>query len=51
MKKLRDFKTLTRDQLVKINGGTPNNPGECGNHIGLSLTMPEPGRYCLYGSE
>ncbi|WP_298542108.1 hypothetical protein [uncultured Aquimarina sp.] len=49
MKKLKNMRALTREELIKIQGGTPQNAGDCSNFIDLSpaMAMPEPGRYCL----
>ncbi|WP_405208649.1 bacteriocin-like protein [Aquimarina sp. LLG6339-5] len=49
MKSLKNFKKLSRTELIKINGGSNNVAGECNNFIDTSITiaMPEPGRYCL----
>ncbi|WP_299213393.1 hypothetical protein [uncultured Aquimarina sp.] len=42
MKNLKNIRPLNREDLIKINGGTLQNAGDCSNFI----SMPEPGRYC-----
>ncbi len=48
MKCLESFKSLTRQELAQLNGGTlptPNSSdGECADYV-----TPEPGRYCKSG--